>query len=63
MVLFMMTEERKNLIFTNLLSERYHKLLSEPETRDEKKFEEIEYLYHLYERKNNENKKERINGR
>lgn len=51
MVSFIITEEQTNLIIMNLLSERYYKLLSEPETRDEKKFEEIEHLYHIYKRK------------
>jgi len=59
MILFQITEEQKTLIFMNLLSERYHELLRKPETRDERKFEEIEYLYRAYERKNNENKKEK----
>jgi len=50
MIIFSITEEEREVIIKILISERYHKLLQEPETRDEKKFEQIKYLHNSYKK-------------
>ncbi len=43
-----MDKATENLIIYNLLSERYHELRREPDTRDKEKFRQIEDLYRKY---------------